>query len=123
VVLAPVLTGCATSHNAILLSKTGNTAGTATFTPDGKIEIRLKGRVYMGQWAYAPTGGVQIAGGFTGLGFGGFGVRPDDGEGTVLAASDDGDSMRCVYRYNKRTTAGIGECRDGGGEVFDFQIR
>lgn len=126
------LTGC--SHNLYLVGRTNGTTGHAKIATrpgmgGGDVEISLGEKVYKGRWSYMESGGSLAFGTATAF----LGARsatvsgtavdlPTGGNGTILASSTDGLSLRCVFNYSEWNSSGIGECRDGAGQTYDLQI-
>jgi hypothetical protein len=91
--------------------------------------LTLGSETYTGRWLYmsgpgsvsivntVATSGAQSASGL------GTGVAiPTSGHGSIILSAPDGASLRCVFAYSEWSSSGLGECRDGKGELYDLQI-
>lgn len=130
IALAMLVGGC--THNVYFVGRNGVT-GTAKVTTfgnhSGGITITLGGKVYTGQWVYAPGGGaiglgtaVASAGGQTATATSTFVGLPTGGPGSVLATAPDGSSLRCSFTFSEFGRTGIGVCQDNAGQLYDMQI-
>lgn len=130
IALAMLLGGC--THNVYMVGQNGTT-GTAKVTTfgnhSGAITITLGGKVYTGQWVYAPQGGSVSFGTATAFSGGQSATAssfatgiPTSGPGSILASAPDGSTLRCVFSYSENGQTGIGECQDNRGEIYNLQI-
>jgi hypothetical protein len=125
------LSGC--GHNLYLVGrstgKTGHARVVAAGTSGGDITIDLGGKRYTGQWVFVRSGGsidigsaTAFSGTHSATGFANVAALPTQGNGSIIAAADDGTRLRCIFDYNAFGQTGLGVCQDTQGEIYDLQI-
>ena len=128
------LSACSITPSATLMSRETGAMGTgvienAAFGNSGPMTVTFQDQEFKGQWVAVRNPGNTSFGLLTTYGYGGIGVgtasavsQSDSGYGTALLSSDDGESMRCEYRYSLVTITATGVCQKQDGEVFDLQV-
>lgn len=125
------LTGC--GHNFYLVGRSSGASGRAHIVTagnhSGDIAIDLSGKTYTGRWVYAPGGGsvgfgsaTAFSGTQTATATGTMIGLPAGGNGSILASTPDGSTLRCVFQYSEWGSTGVGLCQDNRGETYDLQI-
>lgn len=124
--LVSVLLLQACTYNLTLLPRgPGQFAHGVAHRADKAVTITLDGRTYNGHFAYVAGGSFTLASvsGMNGSFATGSGVAMSAaGEGNILASSDDGHNLRCVFSYSQWTNAGTGLCQSDAGTLYDLQI-
>jgi hypothetical protein len=118
------LGGCA--YNLTLVSNmTGDDVAKGTASKYGKlISITLDNRIYSGHYVYPTPAPVALASYAqsmptpAGIVVGVDGV----GNGTISAATDRNEELRCVFSYKENAPGGTGQCVTQGGRVFALRI-
>jgi hypothetical protein len=126
------LSGCA--HSLYFTARHSAASGQTVISttpghPSGMLTVMLGGKTFTGRWLYmsgAGTVSMATATMTTGLRTStatgtGIGI-PTSGNGSIVLASADGDTLRCVFTYSEWSSSGIGECQDNHGETYDLQI-
>ena len=132
--LSLVLSGCVTfSHDFYLMDRRSGVIGQGTVPANGQhggpITLTIGGKVFRGRWVYTETGGsaavgtaVVVSGARSSAATGTFMGLPTGGNGTVMAAAQDGTTLRCSFYFSDWDLKGTGVCQDNKGETYDLQI-
>ncbi|MBU9468328.1 hypothetical protein KTE15_23825 [Burkholderia multivorans] len=91
---------------------------------DKSVAISIDERTYNGRYAYIQGGsftlGTAFAGGQTMTG--NAAAISAVGNGNVLAQSDDGHNLRCVFSFSGWSQSGTGTCLTDDNKLYDLQI-
>ena len=129
-----VLSGC--GHNVTLMERGGPAAGGGaipyTMMNSGDITITIDGEPYSGRWVLSKGGSysfgtafgssVGAGGASTGTAYGSGINMSASGNGNILARSEAGKGLRCIFNYSGMSRNGAGVCQDDDGRVYDMQI-
>ncbi|NNV46767.1 hypothetical protein GTF97_10645 [Roseobacter sp. HKCCD8767] len=101
----------------------------ATFGNSGRLTFQFADETYVGNWVTVRDPGAQGFGLFnastsdgTLFGTSSIFAESDSGYGNAILRSDQGNSMRCEFRYSLVTITAIGVCQRNDGEIFDLQV-
>lgn len=118
-----MLAGC--SYNLSLMSRGGGKTGSGTASrPGNDVTIMADGVTYKGRFTYMEGGFAGVSTGFAG-GMAATGTMvgtTGQGNGNIMARSDDGKGMRCQFGYSGWSNSGMGVCQDDAGTIYDLQI-
>lgn len=129
-----VLSGCSITPKATLMSRETGARGTGVienvaYGNSGPMTVSFKDQTFKGKWVAVRNPGNTSFGLLTSYGLGGVGIgtgtqvtQSDSGYGTALLSSNNGDTLRCEYRYSLTTITAIGVCQKKNGEIFDLQV-
>ena len=90
----------------------------------GKLTVNLDGKVYTGRWVLVRSGAIGFGSAFTGMttvSSSAIGMEAGGGGQAILSAPD-GSRLRCAFRYSEISAAGLGECVDDAGKIYDMMI-
>ncbi|ALS63601.1 hypothetical protein LMG16407_03203 [Pandoraea apista] len=91
---------------------------------DKSVSITINERVYDGKFSYMQGGaftlGTAFSGGQVTTG-NAIGISAT-GNGNVLAQSQDGHNLRCVFSFSGWSQAGTGTCITDDQQIYDLQI-
>jgi len=91
---------------------------------DKSVSITVDERTYLGHFAYVQGGSFTLGTAFSGTQIAtgnAIGISAV-GNGNVLAQSDDGHNLRCVFSFSGWSQAGAGTCLTDDQQLYDLQI-
>ncbi len=123
-----VLAGC--SHSLALMERGGPRVASGTSSVVGKkVEIQLDGKTYRGNYSLVKDGYSTFtnAQAYSSTGRFAYGSAQSYGSssmgtGNIIARSDDGSGIRCIFQFSSNSQSGMGECQDDKGGIWDLQI-
>lgn len=128
-VFALCLSACSNAATVTIIGRPNGPSGTgavgSNFTgTGGDIALNMNGKIYKGRWVGERSMGFAVTSGTVGSSsllassaFSGGGPSV----GSALLRSDDGEVMRCEFRYSEWSATGSGVCVDSAGRLYDFQ--
>lgn len=125
------LAAAACQRGIYIQNRSSGESGHATVSvmighPSGDITVTIGSKTYTGRWVYVSGGGTMTfasvfspkGGVVSGTAIG----LPMQGNGSIIASSPDGSSLRCLFTYSSLSSSGLGGCQDSNGTVYDLQI-
>lgn len=122
--ICSLLAGCATYDLSLMPRGPGKMAHGTAKQIDKSVVISISDRTYSGKYAYVQGGSFTLGTAFSGgqTATGNATSISAVGNGNVLAQSDDGHNLRCVFSFSGWSNSGTGTCLTDDNQLYDLQI-